>query len=33
MTAEQLDVFASCTARVTHERGHGTGFLLPLNWF
>src|ERR1700730_17835994 len=28
MTGEQLEVFASCTARVTHQRGHGTGFFV-----
>jgi hypothetical protein len=28
MTGEQLDVFLSCTARVTHQRGHGTGFFV-----
>jgi hypothetical protein len=28
MTGEQLKVFTSCTARVRHQHGHGTGFFV-----
>src|SRR5271165_6831862 len=28
MTSEQFKTFASCTARVTHQRGQGTGFFV-----